>query len=196
MEVETYEVSELTVGNMEELDSEALKIIEESGLTGQQKLIAGSDSEQKIVPYRQMTKEEEFVYENVLPDNESITDFSASPIPVRVLQVYQHAKSLGVFESFRVHHCYGKPDPILTARHSETREKHILARWGEVLVPFEELKKEAVKTHLTKLKLSYEKVLNEIKRDYDIVKDMTEEQAVDLIKTDKLESPHYWSRIS
>lgn len=156
VQVETFEVIESTFDDVENR-SECLSIIEGSGLEGQKSLLSG-DTEQ-VCPYRKMTKEELFVYETILSEKTDIKKFAEGPIPLRVLQVYSHAGSLQFFTSFSVWHCPNADikDPILVGErqigeYSWNKERYILARWGEVLEPFQELVKIAAKIARDKFK--------------------------------------------
>lgn len=147
MQVETYEVTEETTEGRPkaEVDAVSLQLIEDLGLDGQRQLLVGSDDEDvgtQLIPYRRMTEQEVVVYQECFKDRGAVEAYSAGPIPVRILQVIAHAKTL--FEDIevwgpRVH----DPDPLLVGRRTPERgygtEYYLLARWGEALVPFEDL---------------------------------------------------------
>ena len=142
MQVETYEVPEVDFMTGEEEDSEeAIALIEELGLEGQQDLTKGDGR----FPYRKMTSEEKFVYELLFGEKTNVRAFSDGAIPLRVLQVISHAS--GLFDELTVWH---KPnadikDPLLVGTkevkgtYGPTTEIFILSRWGDSLLPFSEL---------------------------------------------------------
>lgn len=152
MQVETYEVTELNAtGREQETDPAALEIIESLGLVGQKKLVAKTpEGIETRVPYRVMSTTEHRVYSLLLPDRVALKEYRGQMIPLRVLQVAAHAASLDHFKRIEVWHDEGKDDPLLVGSMSsydfsrpDPRESFILARWGNVLQPFEELLIEA-----------------------------------------------------
>lgn len=173
MQIETYEVEEHTTEGRDpfEVDAEAEALIESLGLDGQRSLLVESDDPdvqtKTRVPYRRMTAEEERVYDTLYPEHAKVEAYNVAPIPLRVLQVISHARPL-----FKRVEVWGPktqdPDPVLvgvvdeTTPHGFTREvRYILARWGETLVPFEELLEKAVRRLATRWKANAEKVAAE-----------------------------------
>jgi hypothetical protein len=158
MEVETYEVTEmLTDGTMENHD-EALALIEQLELRGQQKLLnprtlQDGDTVTERNPYRLATKEELNIFHACFPDEVLLEDFSLSPIPLRVLQVAAHAKRVlpgNITMVVWTPEDSTLRDPVLlgkgTDRYNTTY--YLLARWGEALESMEFLK-EVAKRKLT-----------------------------------------------
>jgi hypothetical protein len=157
MIVETFEVEEL-VAEGEPIPQEQVELINQLQLTGQQELISKDDAgDENLCPYRKMTKEEQEVYGVLCPDMVKIEHYSAQAIPVRVLQVYAHAQSLDMFETFVVMDKKQAEvkDPVLVGMTGQfySWQKNpirgtgtfILARWGEELAPFSELKQMAMR---------------------------------------------------
>ncbi|HEU5207772.1 MAG TPA: hypothetical protein VFU06_00060 [Longimicrobiales bacterium] len=156
MEVETYEVNEtLSDGTVEQTsDPEALALIEQMGLRGQETLLgkreAGDDVAVVRCPYRRMSAEEQNVFAVVCPQVTSLEDYASGPIPLRVLQVAAHAH--GMFRELQVWHPTDArvDDPVLVGimvapnKHGwNDRHRYILARWGETLPSMEELREMA-----------------------------------------------------
>ena len=157
MEIETFEVAELNPDTLEFEDMDkAIELINDLGLEGQKKLINKDDEGVTLCPYRQMTAEEQFGYTRFLTTHDKVEEYSAGPIPIRVLQVLSHAKTLGIFSHFSIWHSIGDPDPVLLAKPSGETEWnsvwYILARWGSELAPFKELKEKAAIMHLAEVK--------------------------------------------
>lgn len=159
-QVETYEAISLDEhGGVivdEETSIEALALIETLGLTGQQGLVKTKAVEGTVEttetrnPYRLVTVEEARVFMALFPQVVKVKDYRGGAIPLRVLQVIAHAKPL--FKELYVMSPKDArdPDPILIGMNpnpqwSWTKDCYILARWGDVLVPFEELKEKARK---------------------------------------------------
>lgn len=150
MQVETYEVisddpSQGDNALVNELESpEAVALIESLGLTGQRSLLVESKETGAVVrsPYRQMTQAEFNIYRTVLPRTVELTEYDDGPIPLRVLQVAAHAREL--FPRIEVWYEAGsRDDPLLLGCDSDcdwrVRVRHMLARWGDVLLPLEDL---------------------------------------------------------
>lgn len=164
MKIETYEV-EPAETEIESLanDSEARAICESLGLAGQLSL---SDNETETTfPYRRMTAIEQRVFEIHCPIKTPLESYKSDPIPVRVLQVAQHAKSCNFCKVFYVWHPKdARLDPILTG-HTDSiysGEAYLLARWGAVWKDFDQLLTEAKaiwrKRRVAKIKNSISKL--------------------------------------
>jgi len=143
VQVETYEVTELVAtdaGVEPESDAEALELIERLGLEGQQSYRADStDGTVTRIPYRKMTLTERRVFEVLLPQHVELAKYDAGPIPLRVLQVAAHAVEIWDGEHVKVWHPTETryDDPILVATGEKADDLFLLARWGEVLAPFD-----------------------------------------------------------
>lgn len=155
MQVETFEALETDCEGNVECDAEAVALIEKLGLGGQQKLINRTESAGGTTvtrnPYRVMTADENFVYKTLCPASCKIADYGDGPIPLRVLQVAAHADEH--FDSLLVWAATSSvvKDPVLIGvrrevvppRTWEEERLFILARWGDVLEPFEKLLEKA-----------------------------------------------------
>lgn len=177
MKVETYECEE-TKTEHPEIAQEAIELINKLGLNGQQQLIAKpAEKPQERCPYREMKKDEIFVLKTLCPQFVDVEKYSAAPMPIRVLQVLEHAKSLQMFERFQVWCAEGEvKDPVLVAyRNSDTwrNDNHpfILARWAEELDAWPQLVKKALQVWKEKAKLSLAKIKSQIERDMKLVEE-------------------------
>lgn len=147
MQVETYEVEKIEQTEMQALaaDGEAALLIEQLGLEGQKTLMTPETKE--LIPYRVMTKEEHIVFKALFTERSRVEDYKAGPIPLRVLQVASHARTLELPDFAYLQVWYPKQgidDPILVARKdSYTDPIYLLARWGDSLLPFKELASKA-----------------------------------------------------
>jgi hypothetical protein len=161
MLVETYECEE-TATETPELSAEAVELIDKLGLEGQQQLLSRDDDRTERVPYRQMTKEEIFVFGTICPVKTALIKFDSEPMPLRVLQVAAHAKSLDIFKELQVWHRKSSAvkDPVLVGLRTIGYETQtfILARWGEALdeMPF------LIKTAMAAWKEQMRDSLNEV----------------------------------
>lgn len=166
MDIETFETTEVTDQGVD-FAPEQIALIEELDLGGQRGLISADQTE--VAPYRQMTLEEIQVYCLVTPEITPVEQYRGEAIPLRVLQVLAHAKSLGIYAKFEI---WAKAsvdvkDPVLVGRmhqqyHWEppkSEDTHILARWGEELEPFPVLKEKAKQIHGENLKQGYRNMI-------------------------------------
>lgn len=146
MQVETYEVTELDETGELECEADAVALIEELELADQKELVSDYGKTKQRMPYRKMTAEEYRVYDTIFEKKANIRTYSDEPIPLRVLQVAAHAKT--VYDELQVWH---KPnadikDPILVGVKGKgytDKEFYILARWGDTLAPWAEIVKHA-----------------------------------------------------
>lgn len=165
MLVETFEQQ---VERHPEACDEATRLIEELGLSGQ-KSLTNPDASETRCPYRQWSALESEVYGLLCPSTDSVSDYDADTIPLRVLQVLSHAKSLGIYTDFKVIHAANPAikDPVLlgvpTTGNSWDRSKwHILARWGAELDEFPVLMEKAAKIKAAQLRDACAKVRAEL----------------------------------
>lgn len=151
MQVETYEIEELK-GECENLaaDSEAVELIKKLGLTGQSELVE-PNSETRF-PYPMLTIEQHNVFKLVCPVETRLEAFKGGIIPLRVLQVAAFCKEMPQIHHLEVWHPANvRDDPILIGKIREySSEGFLLARWGEHLKPFDELRKEAARIWASK----------------------------------------------
>ena len=150
--VETFECSE-TASEPIEATEEAVRLMEEMGLAGQMELVRPKCESRPAArsPYRQITEEERFVYETLCPQKVELERYAAGPIPLRVLQIASHVKSLGICKKLQVwdHSLEVVKDPVLVglvggSYEWEVKSRLILARWGDVLETFSTLRKQAL----------------------------------------------------
>lgn len=154
MQIETYEIEEATTEGREpaEVEAVAVQMIEEMGLEGQKRLLKPQKHEDgdtfTRIPYPRMKAEEEKVYSVLFESQVDVGEHDAGIIPLRVLQVVAHARSL--FEEVEVWYPeVHDPDPVLVGKRRPPGRTYgweffLLARWGDVLVPFEELRERAI----------------------------------------------------
>ena len=146
MEIETFEVIDVQDG-IGEADNpeEFARLTEAMGLTGQRAFVKGDPEEGSVttVPYRVITRDENFAYRELCPKKREPDAYRNGPIPVRVLQVLEHARSTDFFEDFQIWSADSAaiPYPVLIGIHypngkaaeSWNKKHFLLARWGAVL---------------------------------------------------------------
>lgn len=166
VQIETFEQNEVVGGNIEDENSpEAMSLIVDLGLKGQIKMASKTDSDVAVrCPYRAMTKKEGRVYECLYPMKVDVEDYRESMIPLRILQVIAHAKSLNIYKKLQVWCEEGRPtDPILVGvfhvgPYEHTTVDHILARWGDALDSFDILYEKAKKSTVDNYRLKMQEV--------------------------------------
>lgn len=151
MHIETYECEELKNSGATTMaaDAESIELIQKLGLEGQQTLADPETCTRQ--PYREMTALELYVWRTVCPETTDVRQYRHSPIPLRVLQVIAYARELGIYEKLEVWHPKQViDDPLLVGvpkGEQYGRKRHLIARWGETLVPFEKLIEQARKAY-------------------------------------------------
>lgn len=161
MNVQTFEQE---LERHPEACDEARRLIEELGLAGQQATTTESGPR---CPYRQWKMREQIVYELLCPTREDVKNYEADSIPLRVLQVLSHAKSLGIYEAFKINSAANPAikDPVLlgvpNGEQWDASKWHLLARWGDELDEFPIMERKAAAIHKQKLILEASKAKGE-----------------------------------
>lgn len=166
MLVETFEQT-IERERHPEVCEEAARLIAELGLSGQESI--GTDSGERL-PYRQWTDRERRVYSILCPARDDVAAYAADAIPLGVLQVLAHAKSLGVYQGFRILHASGPAvkDPVLIGIPHGTNmtwdegKWHLLARWGAELDEFPAMERQAAAVWKSRLETGLAKIAREV----------------------------------
>lgn len=171
MNVETFECTE-TAAEPIEASEEAIRLMEELELGGQQDLICKTKANQTTrAPYREMTEEEYHVYRTLCPSSVKIERYKAAPIPLRVLQIAAHAKQCFPKAKLLVwdRESVTVKDPVLVAEMPndtydwQFKTRYILARWGEELETFQVLMKRAVSLARERLTQAAEALVSKVR---------------------------------
>lgn len=162
MAVEIYLEDEETttlIYNADELD-EWKEQIEKLELEGQKTLASPDKSP---VPFPFMNYTMGVVYATLCPRKFPVEKYDKTPIPLRVLSALALARQEGYFNKIEVWIDDQEPDPVLIGyRWPESgsewsADKYILARWGDEIRPFGELREKA----LDRLTAAWEITLDE-----------------------------------
>lgn len=173
MEVEIYDQTEMGIditGEVrQESDPEALALIEQLGLEGQQKINTSASSAGEEDPadafrnhYQLCTAEQQMVIMEFFQKHKSVQEYDNGPIPLRVLKEVAFIKEhFGTVEVF-----YAPPaeivDPIIIA-HPEPEvfrwgasanrlaSSFMICRWGDALAPWSDLYRDAVASRMLKM---------------------------------------------
>ena len=122
------------------VDHESLRIAQKLHLTGQVRLMAN--------PYPLLTKEELCIWCEFLPRKYGgnsplpLSDYSYDLIKQEVLEEWEWASDLGIFDGFLIRTPESKvqEDPILLGYRNTPAQYYLIARWGESLLPFAEIR--------------------------------------------------------
>lgn len=137
---------------LEELVSEPDKLKEwheavaRLGLDGQKKIAA---PEKSPIPFPIINQQMRLVYSTLCPAHEELKKFSDTAIPLRVLQVAELCQRESYFGELHVWHNNQEKDPILVGVKQDPelswrKTEYIVARWGDELRSFAELKTLAI----------------------------------------------------
>jgi hypothetical protein len=151
MAVEVYLEPELEemVGSVE-VTEEWKQLAEELGMEGQLKLIApksGEESDKNPSPYIHMNAKAERVFAILCPEVVDYKKYDKSTIPRDVLREIAMAERLKFFDKICIWYDDASPDPLVVGYIKVgTYEyvKHMIARFGDELLPFEELERKSI----------------------------------------------------
>lgn len=166
MLVETYEIEEINASEASVMaaDSAAMELVEKLGLKGQLKL--SSPETGTRFPYPRMSAVQKAVFETLFPTKTGLTNYDQGIIPLRVLQVAAHCKDMPQTAHLQVWHAESiKEDPILVGSPTPySSEEYLLARWGDALPSFDEMKEKAALKFETLLRLDIAKGKDQFER--------------------------------
>jgi hypothetical protein len=150
MAVEIYLEPELAemVGNPE-INEEWKQLAVELGMEGQLKLVAPKleGGTKNASPYIHMNAKAERVFAILCPEVVNYRKYDKSTIPRDVLKEIAIAEKEGYFEKICIWYDDASPDPLVVGYIKiGTYEyvKHMVARFGDELLPFEELEIKAI----------------------------------------------------
>lgn len=162
MAVEIYLEPELQemVGS-EEVTAEWKQIAEELGMEGQLRLIApkSSGETKNPSPYIHMNAKAERVFSILCPQVINYKQYDKSTIPREVLKEIALAEKEQYFDKICIWYDDASPDPLVVGYIKESSYsyiRHMIARFGDEILPFEELEIKAI----TRLRKSMTSKLN------------------------------------
>lgn len=162
MAIETYliEDSEKMIAEPEHLE-EWTKTVQELNLTGQQELMKEGKSP---IPFNIMNTEQERVYGQLCPNQNKVKAYKNETIPLRVLSLIALAEREKYFEGIEIWDNNMKPDPIavgIVAEGKYGRRCYLIARWGDELRAYTELKQIAMKSWIEEAKRRLKEKISE-----------------------------------
>ena len=126
---------------------------EELGLTAQLEL---ANPEKSPIPFESMNTVSQRVYETLCPSRVNYKEYRKTAIPLEVLGLIHLSVNEGYFEKIDIWYDDKTPDPIavgLVKISSYQYDYFTIARWGDVLRPFEELKTLAIQRFINSSKI-------------------------------------------
>jgi hypothetical protein len=173
MNIELLYESEVS-DQQNDFNVEALEILKSLGLDAQIALYQKEGGETKAFKYREATKEQMFVYLQNFQTVCLLEKFDAEAIPYRVLEILKDAKETNRFTYFGIMYDRAniKEDPILygVIKEGYSHKFYLLARWGDALAPYSELKKKAFTLYYKSLENVVAKLAAELKNIAELAK--------------------------
>lgn len=145
MKTEIFIEPELMELESVEASTEWSSICQELGLEGQTKL-AEKSPELKPPPYRAIDPKTSRIIRALCPEKSTVANFSVSTIPLDILKEVKKCRENGWYHEIYVFYDNKSPDPFLVGKLTSQwgSPYHLIARWGDELLPFEELEIKAV----------------------------------------------------
>src|SRR5205085_1051097 len=117
------------------------------GLEGQLKLTNNSEKN-SASPYTHMNQHMINVFEILCPTKVAVQAYDKTQIPIDVLSHIALCKQEGYFQKLEVWYDNMHPDPIVVGYVTTSWSSpiiHLIARWGDEIIPFEQLVEKAVR---------------------------------------------------
>ena len=149
-----------------EKNEEWKALIERAGLTGQAELL--TVKEKSPIPFIPMNEEMMHVYRTLCPADMIVDKYNKSAIPIRALSAIALCKQERYFGEIMVWYDDKKWDPLVVGFKTDryhSRDAFLIARWGDELRSFPELKALAVKRKLEEMKLKLESAIATVEQD-------------------------------
>jgi len=142
--------------------SEWENIIKELGLKGQLSLTKNSEKN-SASPYTFMNEQMKLVFETLCPTKVAVEQYNKSVIPIDVLSHIALCRQEGYFKKLEIWYDNKTPDPVLVGYidTSYTPVIHIIARWGDEIIPYEALVEKAIARYTSTFKNAVEETKND-----------------------------------
>jgi|ERR1700748_21732 len=125
--------------------TEWLEKVANLGLEGQIKLTTNSDKNAPS-PYTFMNEQMKLVFQTLCPTKAEVNKYDKSAIPLDVLSHIALCKQEGYFHKLEIWYDNKSPDPILVGHLTDKYNSamHLIARWGDEILPYEQLVEKAI----------------------------------------------------
>jgi len=161
MKIEIYKESQTQV----EVSPQMKDLVDRLSLQGQQSLY-NTAREKDICLFRQMTSLEKVVYETLFPYTKKLTEYSASLVPLEVLEVSSEILNSEFLYELEIWSSATHQEHLLVGKKRGTSawssDLYCVARWGDALVTFEELHQQAESTLITFVETELKEYQNQI----------------------------------
>jgi hypothetical protein len=160
--VQSFLVEEATelIYDSEKIDEWKAKC-EELGLKEQLDLAQPSKSP---IPFEFMNTVTLRVYETLCPTKQDYKKYNKTSIPLEVLSLLALSEKENYFDELQIWYDDKTPDPIavgLVKEGAYSWKYYTIARWGDVLKPFEELKEKATKVFINTSRINLKRKISE-----------------------------------
>lgn len=161
--VETFEIegSEYPTADLEQAD-EMKTLMAELGMVEATKIVA----DEGVIPFRRLSQAEHRIWQAFCPNEVSLERFKGQ-IPLRVLKIMAECKRKEYFKGFCIlTETETNPDPVVLGivwpgDKSWDKSYYAIARWGESLMSWPELAREAQKKWIAKKSADMKKKMSE-----------------------------------
>lgn len=138
--------------------------IEELGLDGQKKLTKNSHKD-AASPYTFMNEQMKLVFQTLCPTRAEVEKYDKSVIPIDILSHVALCKQEGYFAKLEIWYDNKSPDPILIGYLTNTYGSplHLIGRWGDEIIPYEQLVEKAIRRYTESFKLSVQSTMSQCK---------------------------------
>lgn len=161
MAIETYmiEDADKLIAEPEQLE-EWTKTVNELGLDGQISLMKQDKSP---IPFAKMNETEERVYKTLCPQRTAVKSYNNGTIPLRVLSLIALSEREHYFPYIEIWDDHASPDPIAVGKSSDNynADLYLIARWGDELRSFVELKQIAMQRWIEEKKTDLKDKISE-----------------------------------
>jgi len=142
------ELEELVVDS--EKRDEWMEKVTSLGLEGQLKLTKNSEKG-SASPYTFMNEQMKLVFGTLCPSKAEVAKYDKSAIPVDVLSHVALCKQEGYFHKLEIWFDNKSPDPVLVGYVTDKYNSplHLIARWGDEIIPYEQLCEKAIRRYTT-----------------------------------------------
>ena len=142
--------------------------VTELGLEGQLKLTNNSKKD-AASPYTFINEQMKLVFETICPTKSSVDKYDKSAIPIDVLSHIALCKQEGYFHKLEIWYDNKNADPILVGylSGSYSSPMHLIARWGDEIIPYEQLVEKAIKRYTEAFKLAAKETAATAKQAYE-----------------------------
>jgi hypothetical protein len=137
-----------------------------------QAALADNSNELKAPPYMFIDPKTERIIKLICPVGVDYKEYNQSTIPTDVLEEILKCKTNGWYEAIQIFYDNKSPDPFVIGilKTGEwTKARHLIARWGNELLPFEELERKALQRlkdgitpHIAEMKAKMDYAINNI----------------------------------